>query len=152
MILLTYTLKANGTPLTPPLTPPSPTSKLKHMFAQAVQPTHAELVEEPLDTPPSLSDIVREETDHGRLIVRFLIDLMQGSLADAKPCHRLDAARQLLNLGSGPAARAFIAANTPGAQRRTPAPDAPLIPSLSRDPLHQDLAAVICEETDSTLR
>ena len=47
----------------------------------------------------SLADIIREETDDGRLIVRFLIDVMQGKVDDSKPCHRLDAARQLLNLG-----------------------------------------------------
>ena len=47
----------------------------------------------------SLADIIREETDDGRLIVRFLIDIMQGKVDDSKPCHRLDAARQLLNLG-----------------------------------------------------
>ena len=46
-----------------------------------------------------LADIVREETDDGRLVVRFLIDVMQGKVDDSKPCHRLDAARQLLNLG-----------------------------------------------------
>ena len=51
------------------------------------------------ENPKTLADIVREETDNGRLIVRFLIDVMQGNIADSKPCHRLDAARQLLNLG-----------------------------------------------------
>ena len=61
--------------------------------------------------PPSLADIVREETQDGRLIVRFLIDVMQGNLEQSKPCHRLDAARQLLNLGFHPA-QTFIDANT----------------------------------------
>ena len=51
------------------------------------------------ETSKSLADIVREETDDGRLIVRFLIEVMQGKVDDSKPCHRLDAARQLLNLG-----------------------------------------------------
>ena len=46
-----------------------------------------------------LADIIREETEDGRLIVRFLIDVMKGEIDDSKPCHRLDAARQLLNLG-----------------------------------------------------
>ena len=46
-----------------------------------------------------LADIIREETDDGRIVVRFLIDVMQGKVDDSKPCHRLDAARQLLNLG-----------------------------------------------------
>ena len=51
------------------------------------------------EIPKPLADIVREETDDGRLVVRFLIDIMQGKVDDSKPCHRLDAARQLLNLG-----------------------------------------------------
>ena len=51
------------------------------------------------ETPTPLADIIREETDDGRHIVRFLIDIMQGQIDDSKPCHRLDAARQLLNLG-----------------------------------------------------
>ena len=51
------------------------------------------------EIPKPLTDIVREETDDDRLVVRFLIDIMQGKIDDSKPCHRLDAARQLLNLG-----------------------------------------------------
>ena len=51
------------------------------------------------ENPKSLADIIREQTDDGRLVVRFLIDVMQGKVDDSKPCHRLDAARQLLNLG-----------------------------------------------------
>ena len=51
------------------------------------------------EIPIPLADIIREETDDGRLVVRFLIDVMQGKVDDSKPCHRLDAARQLLNLG-----------------------------------------------------
>ena len=51
------------------------------------------------EIPKPLADIIREETDDGRLVVRFLVDVMQGKVDDSKPCHRLDAARQLLNLG-----------------------------------------------------
>ncbi len=54
---------------------------------------------QPQSETESLADIIREETDDGRLVVRFLIDVMQGKVDDSKPCHRLDAARQLLNLG-----------------------------------------------------
>ena len=46
-----------------------------------------------------LAQIVREETDDGRAAVRFLIDAMQGQLPDFKPCHRLSAARELLQRG-----------------------------------------------------
>ncbi len=122
-----------------PLTPLTHTIKLKHMFLTGPLPTPQE------DTQPSIAEIVREETGDGRLIVHFLINLMQGSPADAKPCHRLDAARQLFNLGWAPA-RAFVAANAPAARQRT-APS-PVSPS-DAVPLHQDLAVLICEETDN---
>ena len=59
---------------------------------------------------PSLADIVRDETDGGRLVVQFLVDAMQGQLEDAKPCHQLDAARQLLKLGMDDA-RIYVAEN-----------------------------------------
>ena len=99
--------------------------------------------------PPSLADIVREETDDGRLIVRFLIDVMQGLLEQYKPCHRLDAARQLLNLGFHPA-QSFIDENSPAAPtRNNSAPSA--LSAVKPSPLHQELAALIREETDNGL-
>ena len=97
--------------------------------------------------PPSLADIVREETEDGRLIVRFLIDVMQGLLEHSKPCHRLDAARQLLNLGFLQG-QSFINANTHAAPtQKNSAPSA--ISAVKPSPLHQDLAALIREETDN---
>ena len=87
------------------------------------------------ESPPSLADIVREETQDGRLIVRFLFDVMQGELEGAKLCHRLNAARQLLNLGSEDA-RAFVASNTRAPNRRV------------RSRLDPKLADIIRRETD----
>ena len=46
-----------------------------------------------------LAQIVREETDDGYMAVRFLVNVMQGELPDFKPCHRLSAARELLQRG-----------------------------------------------------
>ena len=46
-----------------------------------------------------LAQIVREETDDGRIAIRFLIDAMQGEFPDFKPCHRLSAAKELLQRG-----------------------------------------------------
>ncbi len=97
--------------------------------------------------PPSLADIVREETDDGRLIVRFLIDVMQGLLEDFKPCHRLDAARQLLNLGFHPA-QSFIDANNPASPTLKNLRSLG-VPGVETAPLHQELAALIREETDN---
>ena len=101
----------------------------------------------PEGTTPSLADIVREETEDGRVIVRFLIDVMQGQLENSKSCHRLDAARQLLNLGFHPA-QSFIDENTHASPtRKNSAPSA--LSAVNPSPLHQELAALIREETDN---
>ena len=101
----------------------------------------------PEATTPSLAEIVREETEDGRVIVRFLIDVMQGRLENSKPCHRLDAARQLLNLGFHQA-QSFIDANTHASPtRKNSAPSA--LSAVNPSPLHQELAALIREETDN---
>ena len=71
------------------------------------------------ENPPSLADIVRQETEDGRLIVRFLVDLMQGNQEQAQPCHRLAAARQLLALGLREA-QSFLDANAPRPTAATP--------------------------------
>ncbi len=47
--------------------------------------------------PPSLADIVRQETDNGRTIVRFYLDVANGKLDDEgfEACHRVEAAMQV---------------------------------------------------------
>ena len=90
--------------------------------------------------PKSLADIIREETDDGRLVVRFLIDVMQGKVDDSKPCHRLDAARQLLNLGFNDA-HSVIQSVSQSAGVRAPSP----APTNSR--INQELADIIKLET-----
>ena len=47
---------------------------------------------------PSLADIVHEQTQGGRLIVRFFLSTMEGEFEDAKIHHRVDAAKQLIIL------------------------------------------------------
>ncbi len=49
--------------------------------------------------PPSLAEIIREETDDGRLLVRVLRDIADGRIEDTKPHHRYAAARELLARG-----------------------------------------------------
>ena len=68
----------------------------------------------------TLADIVRQETRDGKIIVRFLVDAMQGHIDGVKPNHRLDAARQLLAVGFD-GAQAFIDRNTPDVRPRAPA-------------------------------
>ena len=54
--------------------------------------------------PPTIADIVREKTDDGARIIDFFLDLMEGRVDDAKLCHRIDAAKQLVKYGSKEAA------------------------------------------------
>ena len=112
------------------------------MFANTGNPPN-----NPEATTPSLADIVREETEDGRLIVRFLIDVMQGLLEQSKPCHRLDAARQLLTLGFH-TAQSFIDANTPASSPQKKL-RALRVLGVETTPLHRELAALIREETDN---
>ena len=97
----------------------------------------------------ALADIVREETQDGRLIVRFLVSTMQGNLEGAKPSHRLGAARQLISLGFD-AAQSFVDSSTrpsgprSGLSVSTPASSRP--ESLRHA---QQLADLIRQETDN---
>ena len=47
----------------------------------------------------SLADIIAQETQDGRFTVQFLIEAMQGEFPDFKPCHRISAAKELLQRG-----------------------------------------------------
>ena len=53
-----------------------------------------------------LARVVREDTDDGRSIARFLVNVMEGELRTFKPHHRISAARELLDRGFGKSARA----------------------------------------------
>ncbi len=46
-----------------------------------------------------LAELIRESTDDGRKVCRFLINVMDGALSAFKPHHRLSAARELLSRG-----------------------------------------------------
>ena len=89
-----------------------------------------------------LQEIVRQETGDGRLIVRFLVSAMQGGLEGSKPCHRLNAARQLLDLGFTDAQAVIDSSPRPAPRRRirqAPSPERSLSPALSK---------IVREETD----
>ena len=91
---------------------------------------------------PSLADIIREETGGGRLIIRFLVDAMRGDIDHVKPCHRLDAARRLIEHGHSDARR-LIDDNTLQSPRRPPAPAA-----QSSSAPDDELADIVRQETD----
>ena len=75
----------------------------------ATQATHAPTGSD----APSLADIVREQTQGGRLIIQFLVDAMTGNLPNFKPCHRIDASGQLIKLQASPFAH-FVLEYTDG--------------------------------------
>ena len=52
-----------------------------------------------------LARVIREDTDDGRSIARFLVNVMEGELRTFKPHNRISAARELLNRGFGKSAR-----------------------------------------------
>ena len=100
------------------------------------------------DEQPDISDIIREETQHGRTIIRFLVSAMQGEIDDFEPCHRLDATRQLIKFGYDPA-QSFLDAYM---SVQGPAPASATRPRSQAEPqqeLHPDLARVIAEETQN---
>ena len=63
----------------------------------ATQTTHASTAVVGVDAP-SLADIVREQTQGGRLIIRFLVNAMSADTPSFKPCYRIDATAQLIKL------------------------------------------------------
>ncbi len=53
-----------------------------------------------------LARVIREDTNDGRSIARFLVNVMEGELRTFRPHHRMAAARELLDRGFGKSARA----------------------------------------------
>ena len=72
----------------PPLTPSPPSVTVEHMYDTPPQATTE-------DQPPSLAEIIREETDDGRILVRVLSDIALGKIEDTKPHHRIAAIKEL---------------------------------------------------------
>ena len=98
------------------------------------------------DAAASLVSIVREETANGRLIVRFLVSAMQGELKDAKPSHRLSAARILVSIGFDDA-RTFIDRGSPASSPRSSRHDRHAGGHFRAGP-DPELAAIVRQETD----
>ena len=76
----------------------------------------AERRRQPGEPPPSIADIIREETDDGRIIVRFLIDVLEGDLEGATLAQKRGAALQLQRFGYDEA-QAFLDANPPAPRK-----------------------------------
>ena len=52
-----------------------------------------------------LARVISEDTQDGRSIARFLVNVMEGELTSFRPHHRMSAARELLDRGFGKSAR-----------------------------------------------
>ena len=113
----------------------------------------------------SLADIIAQETQDGRLIVRFLLSAMHGDLPDFQPCHRIDAARLLVKLGFDQAqtvidrarAQRATAQRTPNRDSRSqPQPETQWLFDSASEPetqsaansIRDQLAQIVREETD----
>ena len=71
----------------------------RHSGAQAEAQQQSEAQAAANDVRAELARIVREETAEGRTAVKFLVDVMEGEFPNFKPCHRLSAAKELLQRG-----------------------------------------------------
>ena len=79
---------------------------------------NSQLTTEHPDFLQSVKAIIMEETDNGRIIVKFLLSAALGEFPDFQPCHQLEAAR-LLQKYSGQEVKAIINnLNLPPATRR----------------------------------
>ena len=96
-----------------------------------------------------LAKIVAEETGDGRRIVRFLVQVADGELHSEgfKPCHRMDAAKELIKIGLTEFEDYVRANSTPPRTRarKTSRPDADISPEIAE--AREQLAAYARELT-----
>ena len=97
---------------------------------------------------------IREETDDGQTIGRFLIDAMEGRLPDFKGHHRLEAAKMLRDYGSEVAEEYIRNYTAPKPRRSTAAESTPVQPEAEGrdpiiDPIKDEMARFIREETNN---
>jgi hypothetical protein len=96
-------------------------------------------------TMPDLSGIITQETQDGRLIVRFLVSAMNGDLLEFQPCHRLDAARLLVKLGFEQAQGIINSAAAQRAAKRNSQRES----RSANNRIRSELAQIALEETDN---
>ncbi len=101
--------------------------------------------------PPTLANIVREETNDGRLIIRFLVNAMQGRLQNARPSHQLDAARQLIRIGFKDAQSFIDSFQSPSGrpEAKSAAARSTRATGPAANALLQQLAEIVRQETDN---
>ena len=99
-------------------------------------------------------EIIHEETEGGRTIVRFLNDAVEGRLPDFEPQHRLKAAKMLKEYGSEKADEYIRNYTTPKRRRSASAGGGPVQGEPEgrdpiMDPLKDEMARFIREETNN---
>ncbi len=83
-----------------------------------------------------LARVIREDTDDGRSIARFLTNVMVGELTSFRPHHRMSAARELLDRGFGKSARnEKIAHPVENPRRREPTEGPDPVPAARPEPV-----------------
>ena len=105
-------------------------------------PTHRELVE-------SFRQIVLEETDNGRRIIRSLVSIMEGEVPEGTPWHQLEAARLLRKLGYEPAGTFIRRMAVQRARSRSAQRAAQDETQSAITRIQTELAQIVHEETDS---
>ena len=95
-----------------------------------------------------LANIVAEETDGGRRVVRFFMQVAEGELdhEDFKPNHRMDAAKELVKVGLTEFDD-YVRANRANSARRAPRARRPA-PDPETEQARQELAQYARELTD----
>ena len=95
-----------------------------------------------------LANIVAEETDGGRRVVRFFLQVAEGELdhEDFKPNHRMDAAKELVKVGLTEFDD-YIRADHAATTRRAPRSRRP-VPDPEMEQARQELAQYARELTD----
>ena len=106
------------------------------------QQSHRELFE-------SLRQIVLEETDNGRSIIKFLHSAMNGEFEDFQPCHKLDAARILQRIGLEEAQAFIDSATARRAQSRSSQQVEQREAQSADRRIRSELAQIVREETDN---
>ena len=114
--------------------------------------------------PPALTRLIRANTDDGRALCLFLIDVMEGRIRDANAGHRVYAAKELLNRAFGKAPSRPLPKPPRSTAPRGPIrktrqqvaathtePVAPMAPTTSADnSTHSSGAAVLTEPAHQT--
>ena len=93
---------------------------------------------------PVLYRLIMSQTDDGRLMVDFFVDVMEGKIDGAHPRHRMAAAKELLARGFGKCSPRRL----PPTPRATHAPQPSPYDQYASDELRRKIMAIVEEEEE----